>query len=179
MHVNTTALALTIAAATLAAAGCARKEGGQAAAPAETARSAPAAAEPAPEPAPSEATTREGLVGTSWRLVRIMSMDDTTYTPQDPSLFALEFLADGSMRVKADCNVGTGSWTSESPGQLRFGVLAATQAECAPDSLHDRYMAQFEWVRSYLIENGHLFLATMADGSIIEFEPAPSAAHPQ
>ncbi len=26
-------------------------------------------------------------------------------------------------------------------------------------------------VRSYVMENGHLFLATMADGSIIEFEP--------
>ena len=30
---------------------------------------------------------------------------------------------------------------------------------------------QFQWVRSYVIENEHLFLATMADGSIIEFEP--------
>jgi len=26
------------------------------------------------------------------------------------------------------------------------------------------------WVRSYVLEGGHLFLATMADGSIIEFE---------
>jgi hypothetical protein len=33
-------------------------------------------------------------------------------------------------------------------------------------------MKQFEWVRSYVVEGGHLFLSTMADGSIIEFEPA-------
>jgi hypothetical protein len=26
-------------------------------------------------------------------------------------------------------------------------------------------------VRSYVMKDGHLFLATMADGSIIEFEP--------
>jgi hypothetical protein len=34
-------------------------------------------------------------------------------------------------------------------------------------------MGQFQWVRSYVLENGNLFLATMADGSIIEFEPLP------
>jgi len=117
------------------------------------------------------------LGGTSWRLVQIMSMDDTTHTPDDPSLYTLEFLDDGSMRVKADCNMGTGSWTSASPGQLEFGIIAATQAQCAPGSLHDAYMAQFQWVRSYTMKDGHLFLATMADGSIIEFEPA-SATQP-
>jgi para-nitrobenzyl esterase len=101
-----------------------------------------------------------------------MSMDDTTYTPDDPALYALEFGTDGSMRVRADCNSGTGSYTSESASQLEFGVIAATQAECAPGSLHDRYMAEFQWVRSYTMKDGHLYLATMADGSIIEFEPA-------
>jgi hypothetical protein len=34
-------------------------------------------------------------------------------------------------------------------------------------------MAQFPWVRSYVTKDGGLFLATMADGSIIEFEPMP------
>jgi len=33
-------------------------------------------------------------------------------------------------------------------------------------------MAQFAWVRSYVLEDGNLYLATMADGSIIEFAPA-------
>lgn len=47
---------------------------------------------------------------------------------------------------------------------------------CPPDSLHDRCLVQFPWVRSYVKQDGNLFLATMADGSIIEFEPAPLAA---
>ena len=79
------------------------------------------------------------------------------------------------VRIKADCNSGTGAWTSESPGQLQFAPIAATQAECGPESLHDRYMSQFQWVRSYVMKDGHLFLATMADGSIMEFEPVASA----
>jgi hypothetical protein len=44
-------------------------------------------------------------------------------------------------------------------------------AMCSPGSLADRYLAEFQWVRSYVMKDGHLFLATMADGSIIEFEP--------
>lgn len=111
------------------------------------------------------------LADTAWRLVQIVSMDDQVYAPDDRSAYTLAFNADGAMRIRADCNSGTGSWTSESAGQLRFGRIAATQARCPPRSLHNRYMAQFPWVRSYAMKDGHLFLATMADGSIIEFEP--------
>jgi len=111
------------------------------------------------------------LGGTSWRLVQIMSMDDNAFKPDDPSKYTLSFSTDGGMNLLADCNRGKGSWTSESGSQLKFGPIATTMAMCPPESLHDRYLAQFEWVRSYVIRDGHLFLATMADGSIIEFEP--------
>lgn len=111
------------------------------------------------------------LAGTAWRLVEIVSMDDRVYAPDDRSRYTLAFDADGTVRIRADCNSATGSWTSESAGQLQFGQIAATRALCPPGSLHDRYMAQFAWIRSYVLKDGHLFLATMADGSIIEFEP--------
>lgn len=114
-----------------------------------------------------------GLAGTGWRLVEIVSMDDRVYMPDERSRYTLEILADGSMRLRADCNYGTGSWTSAYPGQLLFGEIAATRALCPPGSLHDRYLAQFQWVRSYVMKDGHLYLATMADGSISEFEPIP------
>ena len=150
---------IAMALALLTAAGCARK---QAPEPAARAPASPPAGTPAGNP----------LSGTRWQLVKIMSMDDSTYTPDDPSQYTLELLADGTASVKADCNSATGSWKSESPSQLEFGTMAATMAQCPEGSLHDRYLAQFEWVRSYVIENDHLFLSTMADGSIIEFEPA-------
>ncbi len=54
---------------------------------------------------------------------------------------------------------------------LEFDVIAATQAQCAPGYLHDQYVSQFQRVRSYVMKDGQLFLATMADGSIIEYEP--------
>jgi heat shock protein HslJ len=175
MTIKAGPIALAVAFALVTTAGCARKESREATSSTAT---APVAAEPAPAPAEADAPSgmQPALGANSWQLVKIMSMDDTTDAPDDPSLYTLEFLADGTMRVRADCNMGTGSWTSESPGQLQFGVIAATQAECPPGSLHDKYMAQFQWVRSYVLENGHLFLATMADGAIIEFEPASAGS---
>jgi heat shock protein HslJ len=119
------------------------------------------------------------LSGTSWRLVKIMSMDNSVGMPEDRSNYTLEFRADGNTAIMADCNRGMGSWVSESAGQLRFGPIASTRALCPPGSISEKYLAQFEWVRSYVMKGGHLFLATMADGSIIEFEPvgvAPLAA---
>ena len=154
------------------AAGCAPddSENATVTAPAESA--APTAA----EPAPSDEAAGPELAGTAWRLLNIAEMDDSTDIPDDPAKYTLVFGADGTASMRADCNRGTGSWTSESPGQLRFGPIAATRAMCPPESLSDKYLAQFEWVRSYVLKDGHLFLATMADGSIIEFEPLPPLA---
>jgi heat shock protein HslJ len=113
----------------------------------------------------------DGLAGTAWRLVEIASMDDSVYVPEDPAMYTLVFGTDGSAQVQADCNRARGSWASETAGQLTIGPMAGTRAACPPGSLHDRYLGQFEWIRSYVIRDGHLFLATMADGAIIEFEP--------
>ncbi len=117
-----------------------------------------------------------GLEGTAWRLLNIQSMDDSVYTPQEPGSYTVEFGPGGRAAVRADCNRGTGTWHSTSAGQLEFGPIAATRAMCPPGSLADRFLAQFQWVRSYTMQDGHLFLATMADGAIIEFEPMPQAA---
>lgn len=122
-------------------------------------------------PCAFEANASE-LSDTSWRLVKIVSMDDSVDEPDDRSKYTLDLRADGRAALQADCNRGTGSWTSESASRLTFGPIAATRALCPPGSLSEKYLAQFEWVRSYVMKDGHLFLATMADGSIIEFEPA-------
>jgi heat shock protein HslJ len=125
--------------------------------------------------APADAGA-DDLGGTAWRLLNITSMDDTIDVPDEPGKYTLEFEAGGRAAIRADCNRGSGSWTSAGPGQLLFGPIAATRAMCPPVSLFEKYLAQFQWVRSYVMKDGHLFLATMADGSIIEFEPLPGVA---
>jgi uncharacterized lipoprotein YbaY len=43
---------------------------------------------------------------------------------------------------------------------------------CPPAPLNDRIVKDWEFVRSYTIKDGHLFLSLMADGGNYEFEPA-------
>ncbi|MGF1529349.1 MAG: META domain-containing protein [Candidatus Competibacterales bacterium] len=110
------------------------------------------------------------LAGTRWQLVEIQSMDDSVYTPDDPGKYTLAFGED-RVSLRIDCNRGVGPWSSEGPSQLVFGPLAVTKALCAPPSLHDRFLMDLGFVRSYVLKDGQLFLATMADGSILHFAP--------
>lgn len=117
------------------------------------------------------AQSYDELSGTDWELVRIQSMDDRSWSPEDPSRYTLTFEPDGTAYMRLDCNRGRAGWSSEQPGRLEFGLLASTRALCQDDGLSERYAMQFEWVRSYVFRGSHLFLATYADGAIIEFRP--------
>lgn len=155
--------------------GCSKRDAEQPSVSDPAAAAARANGQVAVEKVPQTHATVSELAGTSWQLVKIMGMDDSVDAPDDRSLYTLSFDSEGGAAMQADCNRGKGSWMSESAGQLRFGPIAGTRALCPPESISEKYLSQFEWVRSYVLKNGHLFLATMADGSIIEFEPASSA----
>lgn len=128
-----------------------------------------------PEPSPNDdlapATSQE-LAGTVWQLVEFVGGDGTVTTPDDGRKYTMEFGTDGRVFLRIDCNRGSGTWESEGRADLRFGPLAVTRALCPAGSMHDRIVRDMEYVRSYVIEDGHLFLSLMADGGIYEYEPA-------
>jgi heat shock protein HslJ len=130
------------------------------------------------QPPPQNAA--QDLGGTSWQLVKFRGGDDTTLTPGDKAKYTIAFASDGRVSVQIDCNRGRGAWTSSGPNELQFGPLALTRKMCPPGSHHDRMAKHWEFVRSYIIKDGHLFLSLMADGGIYEFEPmggSPSRRH--
>jgi putative lipoprotein len=116
-----------------------------------------------------------GLVGPVWRLVEFRGGDDTRLRPDDPAKYTIEFKSDGSLSARIDCNRGRGTWKSSGPA-LELGPLALTRAACPPGSLHDQIVKQWPNIRSYVLKEGHLHLALMADGGIYEFEPSSDAA---
>jgi len=120
---------------------------------------------------PSAASLSPGLAGTSWQLVKFQGSDDTTLTPDDRAKYTIEFAEGGRLTARVDCNRGRGTWKSSGASQIGFGPLALTRAKCPLGSLHDQIVKQWGNIRSYVIRDGHLFLALMADGGIYEFEP--------
>jgi para-nitrobenzyl esterase len=117
------------------------------------------------------AAAESPLQGTAWRLVRFQGSDDTTLTPDDRTKYTIEFAAGGRLTARIDCNRGRGTWRASGSSQLQLGPLALTRAKCPEGSLHDRIVTHWNHVRSYVIRDGHLFLALIADGGIYEFEP--------
>ena len=124
--------------------------------------------------ADAESRTDAGqrLEGTSWQLVAFRGGDDTTRTPDDGTKYTIELADNGQLSARVDCNRGRGAWKSAGSSQITFGPMALTRAQCAPGSLHDQIVKQWGNIRSYVIRDGHLFLALMADGGIYEFERA-------
>ena len=113
------------------------------------------------------------LKETQWQLVDIQYMDDTVLKPDVAGKYALRFDNDGSVSIKADCNMLGGSYTYTSPSGLEFGPLRSTMAFCGEKSLYNRFTKDMPFVRSFVIKDGNLHLALMADGGIYQFSPLP------
>jgi para-nitrobenzyl esterase len=128
----------------------------------------------APRQMPLTSAGAPALRGTAWRLVRFEGGDDSVRTPDDPSKYTIEFQADGRIAARVDCNRGRSSWKASASGSLELGPLMLSRAMCPPGSLHDVIVKQWPYVRSFVLKDGHLFLALMADGGSFEFEPPPA-----
>ena len=49
----------------------------------------------------------------------------------------------------------------------------STRAACPPGSLYNRVVKDMPFVRSFVIKDGGLHLALMADGGIYNYSPMP------
>ena len=112
-----------------------------------------------------------GLAGTSWKLVRFQTGDETTLVPGDPSKYTITFGRDGRVSTRVDCNRASSTWRSPRANELEFGSWSRTTAKCPPGSLHDKIVTEGASVHSYSLKNGHLFLTGMAAGGYYELEP--------
>lgn len=133
----------------------------------------------APAGAAKDAVTGAGLAGSSWQLVAIQSMDNARGTTRiaAPQTLSVHFGADGRASFQLECNRGMGSFavgaSADSSGELTFGPIAATRALCPGAGLGEKLARQLPYVRSYLRKDGNLFMSLMADGGILEWQPAP------
>ena len=119
------------------------------------------------------------LAGTSWKLVRLQTGDETTRVPDDGSKYTITFGSNGRVSARVDCNRGSSTWKSGRANELQFGSWSMTRAKCSPGSLHDQIVTEGANVRSYSIKNGHLFLSGMSAGGFYELEPLTTQRRPR
>ncbi len=124
------------------------------------------------------------LLGTTWRLVRFQSSDDTigSIVPPQAERYTLAFSGEGLLSLGLDCNRGTARWeASPAPADLpagsgrQSGALAITpgpmtRAWCGERAIDARLMRDLADVRSFVIEKGRLSLVLKVDGGSYLFE---------
>jgi heat shock protein HslJ len=113
------------------------------------------------------------LTNSPWGLISIKDKHGQTLRPTGKKdRYRISFDLEGRVEAHFDCNVGSGTSKSESPGQVTLGPMALTKMVCPRGPLYDRIVNDVQLFRAYRLEGGHLFLAT-AD-STYEFEALPS-----
>lgn len=81
----------------------------------------------------------------------------------NPENYTVTFSADGTLSVKADCNVAAGSYTV-SGSQMTITLGPTTLAECGPESSYDQFLGLLGQVDGFGSGYGNLVL-TLAEGA--------------
>lgn len=135
----------------------------------------PAAAE---APAGAETTTdTSGLTGVVWQWQGTMYADGSQQAVPDPTTYTLEFLADGTVAVLADCNRASGNYTVDSSA-LTIEILMMTKAACPPASLSDKFIQELNNAATFVMDGDNLVINQKMDGGDMRFAPAGEAAVP-
>jgi uncharacterized lipoprotein YbaY len=130
----------------------------------------------------SEAPPEEGagageptLAGVVWNWSEFSDVVQGTQTIEDPTLYTVEFMEDGTVEIKADCNNGSGSYVADEDGAIDITVGAVTLALCTEDSLSDQFIQYLDAAAIYFFEEGDLFLDLPVDSGTLRFVAAENA----
>jgi heat shock protein HslJ len=123
------------------------------------------------------------LVGPVWQWQQTLMNDNSVWEPANPANYTVQFTADGTVAIKADCNQLQGGYTSDG-SSLSITLGPSTTAACGPQSIADQFLAQLGGVAIYFFQDGSLFIDLLADSGTMQFSPAglaggePPAATP-
>lgn len=114
----------------------------------------------------------EAPTGQVWALQSVTGGD--AMQVEHPDRYTIEFKADGTYGIRADCNSGGGSYTYEN-GKLSLREGPLTLAACGPESYSAGFLEGLSNVASYE-RSGDAMVMTLADGSRMNFAALPTSS---
>ena len=109
------------------------------------------------------------LTDYAWQWLSLTTPSETT-TVGNPSLYTLQFLADGTAVIKIDCNNANGRYTTDK-NAININLGATTLVACPGDSLDALYFSTLTGVTTYSFEGDDLYLELPAGGGKMKFAP--------
>jgi heat shock protein HslJ len=112
------------------------------------------------------------VLNVEWQWQDFEGSDGSVVTVPNPANYSLLLNEDGTVSVRADCNVGNGTHTLSS-GSLTIDVQVMTEAACPPESLSQQYLDYLANARTFVVQDGYLYLNLQADAGNMRFAAAP------
>jgi heat shock protein HslJ len=135
-------------------------------------QAAPPATLPAVTPAPMNGGQPVGLdqvTGVDWQWSQLQETQPPSQSNVPPGQnYVLTLAPDGTFSFTADCNSGSGTYTS-SDTNLTLTLGPTTLAACGPDSLSNNFVSLLGGVTSFGMNNGALILTTNDGASFMGF----------
>lgn len=110
-----------------------------------------------------DVTGPSDLQGPAWQLGSMQTGTSDRFEPEDPSRFTVQFNADGTLAVRADCNQCGGSYTMDGD-RLTTGPLICTLVAC-PTARGQEFAALLDGTTSVDAEDHELEIES-AEGSL-------------
>jgi heat shock protein HslJ len=116
---------------------------------------------PAGKPVPSGeaviAPAPAGLVGPVWQWAQTLYNNDTKAVPTRSESYTVQFSADGTVNLRADCNRKRGRYVVKDQ-QLAIEITHSTMAACPDGSLEDRFVNDLTSGAVWFMKDGDLYI---------------------
>ncbi|WP_440951746.1 META domain-containing protein [Methanococcoides sp. FTZ1] len=104
--------------------------------------------------------TQDDIIDIEWQWSGLIeTLPASQSVVPDPENYTITFNQDGTYSIKADCNVGSGTYTLDG-NELTLAPGPITLAYCGPDSLDSQYLSLLSNVTSVSIDDEQLVLGT-------------------
>jgi heat shock protein HslJ len=124
----------------------------------------------------SSGVEAQQLTHVLWKWTQFVDPLDKV-TIDDPDKYTIEFMDDGQVSARLDCNMGRGTYSAAAGGtapsdRISIEVLATTKALCPPNSLSDQFVQYLNEAAVYSFHDNKLLLDLPADSGTMSFERA-------
>jgi heat shock protein HslJ len=115
------------------------------------------------------ADSANALAGRAWAWQGTRLANGTNVAVDAPERYTIEFMADGRVQLRADCNRGNAGYTAGANRALSLTPAATTKMGCPPGSKGTVFVQQLAEVAGYSLVDGDLVLTLKADAGSMRF----------
>ena len=118
----------------------------------------------------------DSLVGRTWAWLETTTPEETIGAA-DPARYTVDFLADGTAAIQADCNRVVAAYTTDGQS-ITITPGPSTLAACPDDSQADVFLSQLSNAATFFFRNDELFIDQFASAGTMRFVSLAAVSGP-